>query len=41
MRREKTLFLVNHRTQADFFIHNTIAECQANFLSRYAIAEAV
>jgi len=40
MRQEgKALILTNHRSQADFFVHNVLTDYQCNFLSRYTSVE--
>lgn len=31
------MFLINHRSQGDFFIHPLIVGGKANFLARYSI----
>lgn len=36
MKRDgRTLILTNHRSQADFFVHNVLTDYKCNFLSRY------
>ena len=35
VRKDKTIILSNHRSQADFWIHNICAEYSCNFLARY------
>ena len=32
------MIFANHKSQADFFLHNYILEYKANFLSRFAVA---
>ena len=38
MKSGKKIFLANHRSQADFFIHNIILEGTINILSRMMVA---
>lgn len=35
MQSGKMMIFANHRSQADFFLHNVITNFQVNFLSRY------
>lgn len=40
-KNEKTMFLINHRSWGDFFVHDFITEYTGNFLSRFAVAIAM
>lgn len=36
-KKRRGVVFANHRSQADFFIHNVIVKFKANFLSRMAV----